>query len=156
MIDNEIAGSIMTEISILRVPANSYLCDGAFALRHEVFVVEQQVPETIERDDYDLTATHFVAIAGGNVVGTLRVVFLAEHAKIGRVAVKSEWRGQGIGKQLMAAAMHFGRKSGENRFFLTAQADKVGLYEKLGFVAFGAPFVEAGMQHLAMSTYGKR
>lgn len=39
------------------------------------------------------------------------------------------------------------------RFFLTAQADKTTLYEKLGFVAYGDEFQEAGMPRRAMRTY---
>ncbi|MEO5807578.1 GNAT family N-acetyltransferase [Devosia sp.] len=144
----------MTDIIILRVPVFSTLCNAAFALRREVFVIEQKVPEEEEHDSYDLTATHFVAIAEGEVVGTLRVLFLAEHAKIGRVAVKSQWRGHGIAKQLMLAAMTHARSTGQERFYLTAQTDKIGLYEKLGFTAFGEQFQDGGMPHLAMSTYG--
>lgn len=143
----------MTDLAILRVPAPSLLCDAAFALRHDVFVLEQHVPPDLERDDYDLTATHFVAIAEGEVVGTLRILFLPEHAKIGRVAVRQSWRGQGIAKQLMQTAMDYIRAQGQERLYLTAQTDKVGLYERLGFVAFGDQFEDGGMPHLAMRTY---
>lgn len=143
----------MTDLVILRVPALSLLCNAAFALRHEVFVLEQHVPLDVERDEYDLTATHFVAIAEGEVVGTLRILFLPEHAKIGRVAVRQSWRGQGIAKQLMQVAMAYIRQQGQDRLYLTAQTDKVGLYERLGFVAFGEEFEDGGMPHLAMRTY---
>ena len=137
----------------MRVPAGSYLCTGAYGVRHEVFVREQHVPETLERDDDDATATHFVAIAAGEVVGTLRILFKPEHAKIGRVAVLRPWRGQGIAKKLMLAAMDFCRAQGQDRLYLTSQTDKVGLYQKLGFVAFGDEFEDGGMPHFAMRTY---
>lgn len=77
----------MSEILILRVPVFSTLCNAAFALRREVFVWEQKVPEEEEHDSYDLTAAHYVALAGGEVVGTLRLIAMPEHTKIGRVAV---------------------------------------------------------------------
>jgi predicted GNAT family N-acyltransferase len=153
---SSISRTIMTttsDIAILRVPVFSTLCNAAFALRREVFVWEQHVPPQEENDADDLTATHFVAIAEGEVVGTLRVIQKPEHAKIGRVAVRQHWRGRGIAKKLMLAAMQFARDNGQDRLYLTAQTDKLGLYEKLGFVAFGEVFQDGGMPHLAMRTY---
>jgi len=142
-----------TDIAVLRVPAFSSLCNAAFALRREVFVWEQNVPEELEHDEDDFTATHFVAIMDGEVVGTLRVIDKDEHAKIGRVAVRQRWRGRGIAKAMMLAAMDFARSKGQDRFYLTAQTDKLGMYEKLGFVAYGEVFDDAGMPHRAMRTY---
>jgi Predicted acyltransferase len=144
-----------SEIVVLQVPVFSTLCNAAFRLRREVFVLEQNVPEEIERDADDMTATHFVAVAAGEVVGTLRVVFKPEHAKIGRVAVERDWRGRGIAKAMMRATMEHCRQLGVDRFYLTAQTDKIGLYEKLGFTAFGEEFMDAGIPHLAMSTYAQ-
>lgn len=145
----------MTEPTILAVPAFSLLCNAAFALRREVFVWEQKVPEEEEHDSYDLTATHFVAIVEGEVVGTLRLIAMDEHAKIGRVAVRQSFRGRGIAKKLIAAAMDKARDGGQERFYLTAQSDKLGFYESLGFVAFGPEFQDGGMPHRAMRTYDR-
>ncbi|WP_338720869.1 GNAT family N-acetyltransferase [Devosia sp. XK-2] len=142
-------------VTILAVPVFSLLCNAAFALRREVFVWEQNVPEDEEHDQYDLTATHFVAIVDGEVVGTLRLVDLPEHAKIGRVAVRQALRGQGIARKLIAAAMAHARERGQDRFYLTAQSDKLGFYESLGFVAFGPEFIDGGMPHRAMRDYDK-
>ena len=142
-----------SEVTILRVPAFSALCNLAFAVRREVFVWEQNVPEALEHDEDDFTAAHFVAIVEGEVVGTLRVITLPEHAKIGRVAVRQRFRGRGVAKAMMLAAMDFARAAGQDRLYLTAQTDKLGLYEKLGFVAFGEVFDDAGMPHRAMRTY---
>lgn len=75
-------------IAILIVPPFSTFCSAALALRGEVFVWEQQVPEQDENDVDDLTVTHFVAIASGEVVGTLRLLDKPEHIKIGRIAVR--------------------------------------------------------------------
>lgn len=138
------------------VPVFSLLCNGAFALRREVFVWEQNVPEDEEHDAYDLTATHFVAIADGEVVGTLRLIDLPEHTKIGRVAVRKVFRGRGIARKLIAAAMAHARERGQDRFYLTAQSDKLGFYESLGFVAFGPEFMDGGMLHRAMRDYDKQ
>ncbi|WIJ26097.1 GNAT family N-acetyltransferase [Devosia sp. RR2S18] len=143
----------MTQPTILVAPPFSTLCNAAFALRREVFVWEQKVPEEEEHDADDMTATHFVAVLEGEVVGTLRMIDKPEHLKIGRVAVRSLFRGRGIARLMMLAAMEHGRAQGQNRFYLTAQTDKIGMYEKLGFVAFGEEFQDGGMPHLAMRTY---
>lgn len=143
----------MTNLFITPVPVFSLLCNAAFALRREVFVWEQKVPEAEEHDDYDLTATHFVAIAEGEVVGTLRLIQMPEHTKIGRVAVRQAFRGQGIARKLIAAAMDHARAGGQARFYLTAQSDKLGFYQSLGFVAFGPEFIDGGMPHRAMRDY---
>lgn len=143
----------MSDLLILPVPIASDLGALAYAVRREVFIVEQNVPETLERDAYDATALHLVAVDGGDVVGTLRVVFMPEHAKFGRVAVLRKARGKGIAKAMMTTAMELARKRGETRFYLTAQTDKIGLYEKLGFIAYGDEFEEAGIPHRAMKTY---
>ncbi len=144
----------MSDITLLAVPVFSTLCNAAFALRREVFVIEQQIPEAEEFDADDLTATHAVAIAEGNVVGALRIIATPEHAKLGRVVVAKSWRGRGISTKLLTRAMEIARAGGQPRFFLTAQHDKLGVYEKLGFVAFGELFDDgSGILHRAMKTY---
>ena len=142
-------------ITILIVPPFSTLCNAAFALRREVFVWEQQVPPEEENDADDLTATHFVAIADGEVVGTLRLLDKPEHSKIGRVAVRQAFRGQGIAKAMIHAAMDHARAAGRDRFYLTAQSDKLAFYERLGFAAFGPEFIDGGMPHRAMRSYDR-
>lgn len=137
------------------VPVFSTLSNAAFALRREVFVWEQKVPEDEEHDQYDLTATHFAAIAEGEVVGTLRLIEMAEHVKIGRVAVRQAFRGRGIARAMIARAMEHARRRGHDRFYLTAQSDKLGFYQSLGFVAFGPEFMDGGMPHRAMRDYDK-
>ncbi len=146
--------SAMHDITLVTVPVFSTLANAGFALRREVFVIEQQIPEAEEFDADDLTATHVVAIAAGNVVGTLRIIWTDEHVKLGRVVVSQLWRGQGISTRLLRFAMDLARDRGETRFYLTAQHDKLGVYEKLGFVAFGEPFDDgSGILHLKMKTY---
>ncbi|WP_108397871.1 GNAT family N-acetyltransferase [Devosia submarina] len=142
-------------ITILQVPSFSTLCNAAFALRREVFVWEQKVPEAEEHDADDFTATHFVAVAEGEVVGTLRLIFKPEHVKIGRVAVRQTFRGRGIARLMIEAAMDHARAQGQDRFYLTAQSDKLAMYEKLGFAAFGPEFTDGGMPHRAMRSYDR-
>ena len=143
----------MADPLLLKVPFHSDLGRLALEVRRQVFVLEQHVPEDVERDHYDATATHIVGIVDGSVVGALRLIFLPEHVKIGRVAVLRERRGLGVAGAMLRFAMAEARAQGTTRFYLTSQVDKVKMYEKLGFTAFGEEFEEGGMAHLAMKTY---
>jgi len=143
------------QTTILIVPPFSTLCNAAFGLRREVFVWEQKVPEEEEHDADDMTATHFVAVVTGEVVGTLRLIDKPEHIKIGRVAVRQAFRGHGIARTMILAAMDHARAQGRDRFYLTAQSDKLGFYERLGFAAFGPEFQDGGMPHRAMRSYDR-
>jgi predicted GNAT family N-acyltransferase len=143
----------MSDPLILAVPLFSELGNLGLALRREVFILEQHVPAEEEFDSYDLTATHVVALLDGDVVGALRILFLDEHVKFGRVAVAQSARGRGIASKMMRYAMDLARARGEAKFYLTAQTDKLALYEKLGFIAFGEQFQDGGMPHLAMKNY---
>jgi predicted GNAT family N-acyltransferase len=143
----------MTEPTILIVPTGTLLCNAAFALRREVFVYEQNVPPEEEFDALDVTATHFVAIIEGEVVGAMRLIFTDEHAKIGRVVVHRHFRGRGVARVMIRAAMEHARQRGEDRFYLAAQADKLGFYEQFGFSAYGEIFDDgSGIMHRAMRT----
>src|SRR5262245_24216288 len=66
--------SVSGDSTIIVVDSSSDLMPAVYALRYEVFVIEQQVPAELERDELDEIATHLVALRGDEVVGTLRIV----------------------------------------------------------------------------------
>lgn len=142
-----------TQFAFVVAPVFSPLCNLAFALRREVFVIEQGVPADLEHDPDDFTATHVVGIAEGAVVATLRILYKPEHAKIGRVAVARSHRDRGIGAALIGHALDCTRVQGQPRCYLESQADKTGFYARLGFVAYGEEFMDAGLPHLRMKNY---
>lgn len=126
--------------------------DTCYALRHEVFVLEQNVPIEEERDALDETATHLLAHLDGAAVGTARVVFLDDTAKIGRVCVRQMTRGTGLGVALIQRAIEVARAQGGIRTVkLGAQVDAIGFYEKLGFTAYGPVYDDAGIDHRDMA-----
>lgn len=124
--------------------------DAALALRRQVFVREQGIPPRLETDSRDDDALHLVAIRDQEVIGTCRVVIDRRTAKLGRLAVKLDARGAGAGAALVQAAEVQARAAGAGRIALHAQAHATGLYAALGFVPLGAPFREAGIEHLRM------
>ncbi len=122
----------------------------AFAIRERVFVKEQGVPQTIEKDRDDARAIHFLAFESNTAVGTARVVIDRRSAKIGRMAVLRKHRGKGIGKKLLRRALAAATKRGVRQIYLHAQVPVVGFYESMGFRSSGELFAEAGIPHRKM------
>ena len=122
----------------------------AFAIRIRVFVREQGVPQEIEMDRDDKRALHFLAIESRKAVGTARVVMRHGNAKIGRMAVLKNYRGRGIGTQLLKRAIVTAKEQGAQKFYLHAQVPVIGFYEAMGFHYVGRIFSEAGIPHRKM------
>ncbi len=122
----------------------------AKSIRLRVFVREQGIPKELELDEDDRVAVHFLAQIQGRGVGTARVVIRAGGAKIGRMAVLKNYRGRGIGKELLKRAILLARRRRVGRIFLHAQVPVVGFYGKMGFHCVGRVFKEAGIPHRKM------
>ncbi len=125
--------------------------EACLKLRFEVFVDEQGVPLKEERDALDDTATHLLALQDGTPVGTARIVFQGDTAKIGRVCVVKTARGTGLGAKLIEACVNVARnQAGITRAKLGAQTHAIGFYEKLGFEVYGPVYLDAGIDHRDM------
>ena len=134
----------------VRVASGDADMQGAFAVRHEVFIVEQDVPPELERDDADDSAVHVVASDGAAVIGTARLTRGGE-ARIGRVAVLPAWRRRGIAGLLLAALESEARRLGIAEVSLHSQTYVQALYERHGYAIAGPGFVEAGIDHVPMA-----
>jgi len=121
--------------------------DLAYPIRLTVFVHEQGVPEALEIDTDDALAWHAVILDHGKAIATGR---LLKNGKIGRLAVLKEYRGLGLGSELLKTLVSYGRQEGITQFFLHAQTSAVGFYERHSFKATGLPFEEAGIDHIKM------
>ena len=119
------------------------------AIRGEVFVEEQGVPREIEWDGQDEVSHHFMAInEAGQRVGCGR---LLPTGQIGRMAVLASHRNQGIGRQILDAAVAAAVDLGFRRVFLHAQIAATEFYRRAGFNAEGEEFEEAGILHLPLA-----
>ncbi len=123
-----------------------------YLIRTEVFVVEQQVDPLLELDLDDRSAWHFLLQVDEQAVGTCRVVFHDNEAKIGRFAIRKSHRGLGLGRQLLQFAERYVKehRAGITRFYLGAQVTAIPFYQKLGYVAYGPHFDDAGIDHRMM------
>lgn len=121
-----------------------------YALRHEVFVVEQGYSAEGEVDELDPLSYHLLAVEGGKPIATVRVYLDGIIAKIGRVCVLSARRGGGLGADLINAAVALADEKGAERAILGAQVHAIGFYEKLGFTPFDKPYDDEGEPHQMM------
>lgn len=137
----------MPESVVIREGSWAELGETASEIRRVVFIEEQQVPLEEEWDGRDDTCRHFLALRGDTALGTAR---LLPDGHIGRVAVRREARGLGIGVALMQAAIASARRLGHAQVELAAQTHALAFYENLGFTAFGEVFMEAGIPHRNM------
>ncbi|MEU5592184.1 GNAT family N-acetyltransferase [Streptomyces sp. NPDC020298] len=146
-------------VRIAEAPADREAC---FAVRKEVFVAEQGVPEDIEYDAHDAAAVHVLAVREDGVpLGTGRLLHGAAAAaltgggdasvgSLGRLAVTGRARGLGVGVALVRAIEDAARARGLTAVDLHAQTHALGFYERLGYEAYGPEYPEAGIPHRAM------
>ena len=137
-------------MEIEQVGWGSPLMAKALELGREVFVSEQGVPLELEIDEMDEAAIHFVLLLEGEVAATLRLLPQDNCVKIGRVAVRREYRKRGLGTRLMKLAIAHAVRGGFHGAILDAQVDSIPFYEKLGFSAEGEIFMDAGIPHRGM------
>jgi predicted GNAT family N-acyltransferase len=125
--------------------------EAVFAVRHEVFIVGQDVPFDIERDELDATADHVLAEVDGRVVGAGRLLVGGNTAVLGRLAVLDAWRGSGLGVRLVQLIEDRARARGCSVLELHAQTYVREFYQRLGYAAYGEEYDEAGIPHISMS-----
>ena len=118
------------------------------AVRVAVFVVEQNIPEELEWDEFDALSVHALAQDRDGVpIGCGR---LLPDGHIGRVAVLSDWRGQGVGAALLVRLIDLAKARGDERVLLNAQTQAMPFYARYGFAPTGDEFFEAGIAHWKM------
>lgn len=120
----------------------------AFAIRKKVFVEEQNCPPELEWENED-ESIHFLAELNGVPCGACRWRKTDNGYKLERFAVLKEFRGKRIGQALMAAVLA-DLPADAHYIYLNAQLHALPLYARFGFIAEGAQFEEAGIQHFKM------
>lgn len=128
-------------------------------IRTQVFQDEQGVDAALEFDGLDRGATHFLAYQGesantscSRAIGTARVRLVdSQTAKLERLAVLPDFRKYGVGRKIVETILEFLANKNISDLRIHAQISVVGFYQKLGFVAEGEEFEEAGISHIKMN-----
>ena len=140
--------------SMVRVETGNWatLESQASPLRQAVFVQEQGTDAALVWDAADADAVHAILINRlGMAVASGRLVQQAPGVgRIGRMAVDRVLRGSSLGRAMLDTLVSSARSRGDKEVMLHAQRSAEGFYQRLGFVARGAPFEEAGLDHIEM------
>ena len=105
----------------------------ALSVRARVFQDEQSCPYAEEFDGNDLAgATHLLAMRNGEPIGTMRIRWFADFAKLERFAVSTEGRGTTTFSALMGAAFLLTAKKGYRRALGHVQTGAINLWVRRG------------------------
>ena len=122
--------------------------DIVFALRREVFVVEQNCPPELEWENEDVSI-HFLATVDAEPAGACRWRKTDKGYKLERFAVLKKFRGFGVGQAMVQTVLD-DLPADADYIYLHAQTPAVSLYKRFGFEAMGDEFEEAGIKHFKM------
>ena len=123
----------------------------AFTLRKEVFVKEQGVPLSLELDEHDATAIHFIVNDGEDTIATARLREIEPKiGKVERVCVLGSYRGKRLGVLIMKVVEQYAKNIDFKTLKLNAQSYAVPFYEKLDYVVTSPEFMDADIPHRAM------
>ena len=119
-----------------------------FSVRRAMFVERQHLFED-DRDEHDADALHAVAVAGGEVVGAVRLYPLAGTLWKGdRLAVLP---GHHAGADLVNFAVRTAGERGGSRMVAQVQVANVRFFERLGWFKDGEPALYRGVMHQPMA-----
>lgn len=135
------------EIKVSKV-ADPEVLEKVFAIRREVFVIEQSCPPELEWE-HEEESHHFLATVDGEPAGAARWRKTDNGYKLERFAVLQPHRGLGVAHMLVRTVLA-DLPADAGYIYLHAQVDAVPLYEKSGFEKVGAEFEEAGIRHYKM------
>ncbi|WP_078550680.1 GNAT family N-acetyltransferase [Litchfieldia alkalitelluris] len=122
----------------------------AFAVRREVFVSEQQVPEELEIDEFDDTATHIVLYDNESPVGAGRFRIIDGIGKAERICVLASHRKHGAGRLIMDKIEDAAKEQELHKLKLNAQTHAEPFYLRLGYKTVSDVFMDAGIPHVTM------
>lgn len=147
----------MTERLTIREAVTDADWQAVRAIREAVFVHEQACPPDEEWDAHDAadargrTVHHLLGRLGAEPAACARWRSVGDAAKLERFAVLVPFRGHGVARAMVAAALAGARAAGHTRFVLYAQSHLDGFYAEFGFAPRGDLFWEAGIEHVKMT-----
>jgi predicted GNAT family N-acyltransferase len=143
----------MKEAIEVKIIQDAHQLDAAMEIRKKVFQEEQGIDQSLDFDGKDEHSDHFVAYKEKTAIGTGRLRYSFDGrkiAKVERMAVLKEFRGKGVGRQMIEAMHDYLKSKDVSDIKLDAQEGVKGFYEKMGYEQNGEVFVEVGLPHVQM------
>lgn len=124
-------------------------------LRSDVFIVEQACPyPDIDGKDIQPGVLHLLGWQDNTLVASVRLLpagLTFPSVSIGRVVTHKDYRGGGLGHQLMSEAIkHCQRLWPEQPIEISAQQYLEAFYKKHGFEPTSEPYLEDDILHVDM------
>ena len=141
---------------MIKILKNKEELNLGFALRIEVFVKEQKVPIELELDDKDHSdnTVHIGYFHEDNLIGVARLIDMDKDViHIGRVVIDKEYRGQGIGHELIIGCENIAQQILKRKTIieLSAQIQAENFYKSLGYNRVNDKiYLDAGIEHVDM------
>jgi len=132
----------------VQIVANAEEMEIVRDIRHQVFIVEQNVPQLVEINQFEESARYLLATLDGQFVGTARWRKTTKGIKLERFAVLQEKRTYGVGRALVEFMLE--QIKNEAVVYLHAQDHVISFYKKFGFQPVGDYFYEGGISHQEM------
>lgn len=141
----------MAYISMKQIKYGSSEYDKELSLRDEV--LRKPLGKSIYEEDLkcEKDDIHLGAFTDDELIGVLILTPLNKtDVKMRQVAVREEYRNQGIGRGLVKYAEHMAKGKLFNRIVINARETAVSFYEKLDYVKYGDRFLELSIPHYKM------
>ena len=149
---NPLEEGVIMKILITKDTMSDIYLD-AVRIRQKVFVQEQGVPANLEIDENEAYSVHFVLYTDDQKpAATVRLLPLDDQTfKLQRMAVLKDYRGNNLGAEIIAEAELFAKQQQFKKIELGAQLTAEKFYQKLGYIAYGQVFHDAGIDHVHMN-----
>lgn len=111
---------------------------GAYYVRIQAMARKYHITLEQEFDEHDTNDTKYIVILDGDFpIATCRLYAIdGESIMLGRIVVLPEYRHKGLGSLCVTEAEKWAKELGFVRAVLEAREEKVGFYERLGYLAF--------------------
>ena len=121
-------------------------------IRYSVFTLEQGIPVSEERDEYDFKDdTLYCLLNDGEAVSTGRIIKNSDGYKIGRTGTLKKCRGKGYGAVLVNALCDKVAELGGKQVNVEAQLQAIPFYEGVGFnIVSDEIIIDRNIEHKKM------
>ena len=118
----------------IKIGNSSDIISKAQAIRHQVFVIEQDIPQELDLDGLDNISHHALVTDGNSLVATARLCINESNSSVmARVAVIKKFRGSGIASKVVRSLISHAYQQGATSIIIHAHMHLKNYYEKFGF-----------------------